>query len=84
MENADVSYQKLSDNPELCEAYREWDKGRRQFQEMKTTGEIKPDDWQKDYFQGRDAVGREAGTHHMTKVRPPIARGAPAGRRPGR
>ena len=36
---------------------------------------MSPTDWQKDYFQGRDAVGRESGTHHMTKVKPPLVRG---------
>ena len=34
-------------------------------------------DWQKDYFQGRDAVGNEAMTHHMTKVKAPEVRGIP-------
>ncbi len=49
----------------------EWDQGRRQFHEQKAQGEVKPDDWQRDYFQGRDAIGREAETDHMIKVRPP-------------
>ena len=66
-----VTYQKLTDDPELSRAYQEWDQGRRRFHEQKATGEVKPDDWQKDYFQGRDAIGREAETDHMTKVRPP-------------
>ena len=78
LETADVSYQKLTDNPELYRAYREWDQGRRRFHDQKASGEVKPTDWQKDYFQGRDAVGRESGTYHMTKIKPPPVRGATA------
>ena len=64
LETADVSYQKLTDNPDLYRAYREWDQGRRRFHDQKAAGEVNPTDWQKDYFQGRDAVGRESGTSH--------------------
>jgi hypothetical protein len=32
---------------------------------------VKPEDWQKDYFTGRDVSGNEAATEHMTKVMPP-------------
>ena len=71
LETADVSYQKLTDDPELYRAYREWDKGRRRFHEQKAAGQVGPTGWQKDYFQGRDAVGNEAITHHMTKVKAP-------------
>ncbi len=78
LETADVSYQKLTDNPDLHRAYREWDQGRRRFHDQKASGEVNPTDWQKDYFQGRDAVGRESGTYHMTKVKPPPVRGIPA------
>jgi Family of unknown function (DUF6065)/Cupin-like domain len=75
LEDADVSYQKLTDNPDLYRAYREWDQGRRKFHDQKAAGEVSPNGWQKDYFQGRDAVGRDSGTHHMTKVKPPVVRG---------
>ena len=78
LETADVSYQKLPDNPDLYRAYREWDQGRRKFHEQKASGEVNPTDWQKDYFQGRDAEGRQSGTYHMTKVKPPPVRGIPA------
>jgi Family of unknown function (DUF6065)/Cupin-like domain len=77
LESAEVSYQKLTDNPDLHRAYREWDQGRRKFHDQKASGEVNPTDWQKDYFQGRDAVGRESGTYHMTKVKPPRVRGIP-------
>ena len=97
LETADVSYQKLTDNPDLYRAYREWDQGRRRFHDQKASGEVNPTDWQKDYFQGRDAVGRESGTYHMTKdqapasargdgndQRPTAARGPGTGRDRGR
>ena len=71
IEAASVTYQKLADNPELYRTYLEWDQGRRRFHEQKAAGEVKPDDWQKDYFQGRDAVGQETTSKHMTKVKPP-------------
>ncbi len=71
LETAEVSFQRLSDDPELSRTYQEWDQGRRRFHEQKARGEVKPDGWQRDYFQGRDAIGREAETNHMIKVRPP-------------
>lgn len=71
LENASVSFQRLVDDPELLRAYQEWDQGRRGFHERKAQGLVKADDWQRDYFQGRDALGREAETRHMIKVRPP-------------
>ena len=43
LENADVSYQKLTDDPELHHAYSEWDQGRRRFHDQKAAGEVKPD-----------------------------------------
>ena len=46
-------------------------RGPTQFHDQKAKGEVKPDDWQKDYFQGRDALGRAPATVHMTKVKPP-------------
>jgi hypothetical protein len=71
LEAASVTYQRLSDDPELQRTYQEWDLGRRQFHEQKDKGEVKPDAWQRDYFQGRDAIGRQAQTQHMIKVKPP-------------
>jgi hypothetical protein len=71
LETASVSYQRLSDDAELERAYWEWDQERRRFHSEKVTGGVKPHDWQKDDFQGRDATGREAPSHHMTKLKPP-------------
>ena len=82
LETATVTYQKLEEDPEANRSYREWDEGRRQFHQKKATGEVKADDWQKDYFQGRDAIGREAPPDHMTKVRPPRVQFSPTTKPP--
>jgi hypothetical protein len=74
LEGSSVTYQRLVDAPEVYEAYRAWHEGRRNFHVQKAMGEVKPDDWQKDYFQGRDALGRSPATVHMTKVRAPQIR----------
>lgn len=74
LENATVSYHRLKDNPELLRAYQQWDQNRREFHVQKVTGAVKPDDWQKDYFQGRDPTGQAAAGYHMTKVKPPRVR----------
>jgi|GEM_PF-117024 len=71
LESAVVSYQKLDEDPEMSRAYREWSDSRRQFHEQKMTGDVRPDDWQKDYFQGRDMTGRKVAPEHMTKVKAP-------------
>ena len=83
LEAASVSFQRLTDDPELCRTYNEWDKGRRDFHQQKARGEVRADGWQRDYFQGRDAIGRTAETHHMIKVRPPQVRpGSPGSSSP--
>jgi hypothetical protein len=74
LEDASVSFQKLSGNAELLRAYREWDQGRRRFHDQKASGEVKPHEWQKDYFPGRDSIGQETTSHHMTKVKPPVVK----------
>jgi len=78
LEGASVTYQKLAEDPDVSRSYQEWHEGRRRFHEQKARGDVRPDDWQKDYFQGRDAIGREAPPDHMTKVRPPQIRFSPA------
>jgi hypothetical protein len=82
LETATVTYQKLSDDPDVSRAYHEWDVGRRQFHEQKARGEVRPDGWQRDYFQGRDAIGRQAGPSHMIKVRPPQVNYSPSTKPP--
>lgn len=71
LERASVRYMKLADDPEVAKAFTEWSEGRREFHEQKTRGETKVDGWQKDYFVGRGASGREAAPAHMTRVQAP-------------
>jgi Family of unknown function (DUF6065)/Cupin-like domain len=71
IEGASVTYKKLDDDPLLSRAYREWDRSRKLFKERSRAGTLKDDDWQKDYFLGRDASGSQSSPLHSTKVRPP-------------
>ncbi len=71
IEAASVTYKRLDDDPEVAQSYREWDRSRSRFMERSKAGELKPDDWQRDYFLGRDASGRQSAAVHMTKVKPP-------------
>ena len=78
LEAAEVRYQRLSDDPKMFQAYQDWSSARTKFHESKAKSEVKPDQWQKDYFQGREPSGREASTDHMTKVKPPRIVSTPA------
>ena len=71
LEAAEVRYLRLNEDPEMYKAYDEWSTGRTKFHEAKARNEIKAELWQKDYFQGRDTLGREVVTDHKTKVKPP-------------
>jgi len=77
LEAAAVTYRKLADDPETSRAYQDWHDGRRNFHQKKDAGEVHPDGWQKDYFQGRDAIRQEVAPEHKTKVTPPPVRFAP-------
>jgi len=71
IEGALVAYKKLDDDPDLSRSYREWDQSRKRFRERSKAGELKPDEWQRDYFLGRDAAGQPSAPLHRTKVKPP-------------
>ena len=71
IEGALVTYKKLDDDPDVSRSYREWDQSRKRFMERSKAGELKPDEWQRDYFLGRDAAGQPSAPLHMTKVKPP-------------
>ncbi len=71
LEEAEVRYMRLHEEPEVHRAYHEWSTSRSQFHESKARNEVKGDQWQKDYFQGRDASGRPMARQHKTKVKPP-------------
>jgi hypothetical protein len=77
IEDATVRYRKLADDPEVSRAYQDWHDGRRDFHQKKRVGEVNPDDWQKDYFQGRDAIRRDYAPEHKTKVTPPVVQFGP-------
>jgi hypothetical protein len=74
LEEAEVTYQKLADNPEVSRAYQDWHDGRRDFHQKKSQGAVRADGWQKDYFQGRDAIRHDSAPEHMTRVNPPPVR----------
>ncbi len=61
LEAASVTYQRLGDDPEVYRAYQDGIRDGGNFHDQKARGDVKPDDWQKDYFHGRDALGRAAG-----------------------
>lgn len=71
LEDAEVRYQRLTDDPEVSQAYLDWSTARTEFHRSKARREVRGDQWQKDYFQGRDATGRAAAPEHKTKVKPP-------------
>lgn len=71
LQNARVTYQRLFDDPAVHASYVKWSAERNKFHEQKAAGELKGDDWQKDYFKGQDATGREGSPSHMTKITPP-------------
>jgi len=74
LEGASVTYKRIDDDPEVALAYRDWDRSRIRFMERSKAGGVKPDEWQRDYFLGRDASGRHVAPVHMTKVKPPKVR----------
>ena len=71
LEAALVTYKMLLDDPAVAHDYREWDQSRLAFMERSKAGGVKPHEWQRDYFLGRDASGRHVAPLHMTKVKPP-------------
>jgi hypothetical protein len=74
LEGAVVSYGKLAENPEIAALYHEWSAQRQQFQQGKAEGRVAPDAWQKEYFQGRDPLGRAVAPAHTTRIQPPKVR----------
>jgi hypothetical protein len=75
LEQANVTYRRLIDDPETHAKYTQWSNARNQFHEAKRQGVVRPDEWQKDYFLGRDLVGEAAKkTQHKTKLRPPVVK----------
>ncbi|HWE98015.1 MAG TPA: DUF6065 family protein [Tepidisphaeraceae bacterium] len=71
LQDATVTYMRLADDAEVAHAYERWKEMRTEFHAQKRSGQVRPTDWQKDYFQGRDALGREVTSGHTTKITPP-------------
>ena len=71
LETAAVRYRRLVDDPETFAAYTAWHDARRRFHERKAAGDVRADDWQREYFQGRDVFGRPVASGHKTKIAPP-------------
>ncbi len=75
LEQADVCYKRLSDDPEVHQSYTEWHQSRKMFHDAKRQGQVKPTDWQKDYFRGQDVRGQQSAPQHATKLTPPKVSG---------
>lgn len=71
LEGATVRQGKLAENPEIARLYHEWSAARQDFHRRKAEGLVAPDAWQKEYFQGRDPLGRPAVGTHTTRIQPP-------------
>ena len=71
LEEAEVTYRRLAEDPPLAEAFLQWKRARDAFRQGMRDGQVDPDAWQKDYFRGRDMLGRAVGSGHKTKVVPP-------------
>ena len=71
LENASVTYMNIDDAPDIAAAYTGWQQQRREFRERMVAGQTK-EQWQKDYFTGRDMLGRGVTSGHKTRLKPPI------------
>ena len=67
LERATVRYRKLDEDAEVSAAYHKWQAARQAFHLQKADGQVRADDWQKEYFQGRDVFGRQVSSGHTTR-----------------
>jgi len=74
LEGATVTYRRLAEDATVSEAYRLWQQARDDFHKAKRDGLVDGDAWQKDYFKGRDMLGRVVTSGHKTKIAPPAIR----------
>ena len=70
LEAASVTYMKVEDASDIAAAYSRWQQQRREFRERMVAGQT-TEQWQKDYFQGRDMLGRPVTSGHKTRLTPP-------------
>jgi hypothetical protein len=71
LEGATVTYRRLAEDPTVAAAYLQWQQARDAFHQQKREGLVDGDAWQKDYFKGRDMLGRTVTSGHKTKLTPP-------------
>ena len=71
LEGATVTYRRLQEDPAVYNAYVQWKDARDGFHQAKRDGQVDADAWQKDYFKGRDMLGRVVTSGHKTKLTPP-------------
>ena len=71
LEGATVTYRRLAEDPAVSAAYQAWQTARDTFHQAKRDGQVDPNAWQKDYFKGRDMLGRTVTSGHKTKLTPP-------------
>jgi hypothetical protein len=71
LEEANVTYLRLEKDPEMFHAYQTWNDSRLKLIADKRASLVKGDQWQKDYFVGRDIMGRPTVSGHKTKLTPP-------------
>ena len=74
LEGATVTYRRLAEDPAVFAAYTQWQQARDAFHAAKRDGAVEGDAWQKDYFKGRDMLGRAVTSGHKTKLVPPAVR----------
>ena len=74
LEGATVTYRRLAEDPATYAAYQAWQQARDDFHQQKRDGQVAPDAWQKDYFKGKDMLGRTVTSGHKTKLTPPTVK----------
>lgn len=74
LQAASVTYMDLAEAPDMAYPYKAWMESRRQMMEKKISGEATIQDWQKDYFTGRNVQGSGAEQGHTTRINPPKVR----------
>jgi len=74
IEQADVVYRRIEDDPAVERSYKEWFQARNKFHELQRVGQVPADGWQKHYFRGVTVDGRDAPTEHYTRIVAPEIR----------
>jgi hypothetical protein len=70
LNTANVTYRRRVDDLEMFRACHDWSETRTKFHQSKANNEVRTDQWQKDYFQGRDQSSREFPSDQMRNLKP--------------